>query len=341
MLQALLEEPRKIVIREVAKPSPANGQALIKVMRVGICGSDIHAYYGKHPFILCPIVQGHEFAGEVVETGASTKTLRTGDRVTVMPQLVCGKCYQCRTGNYHICRNLKVIGCNVDGAAQEYVCVDEKLVIKIPNSMSYDHGTLIEPLAVSVHAVRRLKKIEGCDVVILGAGTVGNLTAQVAKARGARSILITDVNDFRLKLAKQCGVGHTVNITRESLRDAIYSDFGDDGADAVIECVGVQDTVAQALSLSRKGSEIVLAGVFANKALIDVALIQDKELTILGILMYQEEDYRTAIRMIDSGQVQLASLITNRFSLKEYDAAYKHLEAHQASTMKVLIDLQL
>ena len=169
MLQALLEKPQKIVIRDVAKPVPESGQILIKVKRIGICGSDIHAYYGKHPFISCPIVQGHEFAGEVVETGALAKTIKSGDRVTVMPQLTCGKCYQCRTGNYHICSSLKVIGCNVDGAAQEYVCVDENLAMKLPNSVSYDFGTLVEPLAVSVHSLGRLKRIEGRKVLILGA----------------------------------------------------------------------------------------------------------------------------------------------------------------------------
>ena len=341
MLQALLEKPQKIVIRDVAKPAPESGQILIKVKRIGICGSDIHAYYGKHPFISCPIVQGHEFAGEVVETGALAKTIKSGDRVTVMPQLTCGKCYQSRTGNYHICSSLKVIGCNVDGAAQEYVCVDENLAMKLPNSVSYDFGTLVEPLAVSVHSLGRLKRIEGRKVLILGAGTIGNLTAQVAKACGARSIIITDVNDFRLELAKKCSVGDTVNIRHESLADALYKDFGDDGADAIVECVGIQDTVAQALSLSRKGSEIIFSGVFANKALIDIALIQDKELTVLGTLMYKNEDYRTAIKMIDSGQVQLASLITNRFPLEDYDVAYRHLDVHADSTMKVLIDLEL
>jgi L-iditol 2-dehydrogenase len=340
MLQALLEEPRKIVIRDIPKPLLGNGQIMIKVMKIGICGSDIHAYYGKHPFISCPIVQGHEFSGEVVEIGSSTKKFDRGDRITIMPQLVCGNCYQCKNGNYHICDSLKVIGCNVNGAAQEYFCVDEKLAIKLPESISYEYGALIEPLAVSVHSLRRLKSVEGKKIVILGAGTIGNLTAQVARQLYAKSIIVTDVVDFRLDVAKRCHIEIAVNVSREDLKHVLNQSFGKDRADAIIECVGSQETVEQALSLSRKGTEVVLAGVFGQKALIDVALIQDKELVIIGTLMYQERDYRDAIRMIESGQVDLSPLITNRFSLKEYDVAYRHIEQHRDSTMKVLIDLE-
>ena len=202
MLQALLEAPSKIVVQEVPTPVVGLNEILIKVKRIGICGSDIHAYYGKHPLISCPIVQGHEFSGEVVEKGHLAKNFTVGDRVTIMPQVVCGKCYQCKNGSYHICDSLRVIGCNTNGAAQEYFSVDEKLAIRLPDSISYDYGALIEPLAVSVHSLNRLKSVKGQKIVILGAGTIGNLTGQVARALGAASIVITDVNDFRLHIAE-------------------------------------------------------------------------------------------------------------------------------------------
>ena len=194
---------------------------------------------------------------------------------------------------------------------------------------------------MSVHLLSRLKNVKGGKIIVLGAGTIGNLTAQVAKQSGARSVIITDINDFRLETAKRCNVEKVVNVSRESLGQVITQHFSGERADAIVECVGSQETVEQALRLSRKGSEIVLAGVFSQKALVDVALIQDKELVIYGTLMYQEKDYRAAIQMIESASVDLSPLITNRFSLAEYGAAYRHIEQHRDSTMKVLIDLEL
>lgn len=339
MRQARLVEPERIVLEEVGKPEPGKNQVLIKVRRIGICGSDIHAYYDKHPYINCPIVQGHEFAGEIVSIGGKIQGLSEGDRVTVMPQLVCGQCYSCTHGNYHICDELKVIGCQADGAAREYIPVDHNLVVKLPEGMSFDHGAMVEPVAVGVHAVRRLGDVEGMRLLIFGAGPIGNLTAQSAKGLGASSVLITDISEHRLEVAKNCGIDHPVNVTLENLEARIKEYFGRDGADAILECVGVEETIADAVQLARKGTDIVIVGVFGKKPFVDIGLVQDKELRLIGTLMYKAEDFRVAIDLIQSKKVNLAPLISQHFAFEDYPKAYKFIEEHQDRTMKVLIDL--
>ena len=339
MKQAMLVEPQKVIFRDVDKPRPGPGQVLVQVRRIGVCGSDIHAYYGKHPYIRCPIVQGHEFAGRITEVGPDVRNLGAGDDVTAMPQLVCGQCYPCRHGNYHICNSLKVIGCQAEGAAQEFLAVDQDLVVKLPAGMDYDSGAMVEPVAVGAHAVGRLGSVEGKKVLVLGAGPIGNLTAQAVRGLGAAAVAISDLSDFRLEVARACGIPHAVNPAKRDLASSVREAFGPDGADAILECVGVEETVGQAISLARKGTDIVIVGVFGEKPRVDIGLVQDKELRLIGTLMYKAEDYRTAIDLVQSGRVNLKPLMTRHFPFEKYPDAYHYIEKNRDRTMKVLIDL--
>lgn len=339
MLQAILEQPEKVIMREVEKPTVGQGHVLIQVKRIGVCGSDIHAYYGKHPYIKCPIVQGHEFSGQIVEKGKGVKSLVAGDHVTVMPQLVCGQCYPCTHGNYHICNELKVIGCQEEGAAQEYIAVDQGLVVKLPEGMSYEEGAMVEPVAVGVHAVGRLAAVKRMNILVLGAGPIGNLTAQVAKGLGAKSTVITDISNYRLEVAKECGIDYVVNVSRDNLLQVLEKSFGESLADAVLECVGAQATIDQAIKIARKGTEIIVVGVFGEKPSVDIGLVQDKELRLIGTLMYREADYHTAIQLIRSGKVNLKPLMSKHFPFRDYGKAYKFIEQNRDRTMKVFIDL--
>jgi len=339
MKQAKLAEPEKVVFEEVPIPEPTEEQVLIKVKRIGVCGSDIHAYYGKHPYISCPIVQGHEFSGEVAAVGSHVEGVSPGDKVTAMPQLVCGECYPCTHGNYHICNDLKVIGCQADGAAREFIPVPGELIVKLPKEMSFDYGAMVEPVAVGVHAASRLGDVTGKNLLVLGAGPIGNLTAQAAKGMGARSVLITDVSGYRLDVATACGIDHVVDVSRENLDERLGSAFGPDGADAILECVGIEQTMADAIRLARKGSDIVVVGVFADKPRLDVGLVQDKELRLIGTLMYQDKDYAKAIELIESDRIRLDPLISKHFKFEDYPQAYKFIEQNGDRTMKVLIDL--
>jgi len=339
MKQVRLIEPETVVLEEVDKPVPEDTQVLIRVRRIGVCGSDIHAYYDKHPYISCPIVQGHEFSGEIEETGNRVKALAVGDRVTVMPQLVCGACHPCTHGSYHICNELKVIGCQADGAAREFIPVDQELVVKLPEDMSFDHGAMVEPVAVGVHAVRRLGEVSGMNILVLGAGPIGNLAAQVAKSLGAAAVMITDVSAFRVESAHASGIDHSVNVSEELLEEKLDAAFGPAGADAILECVGAQDAIEQAIGLARKGTDIIVVGVFSEKPRVDLGLVQDKELRLIGTLMYQAEDYRTAIELIETGKIRLDPLISRHFEFEDYPRAFKFIEQQGDRAMKVLIDL--
>jgi len=339
MWQAVLERPEKIIFREVKKPVVSDSEVLIKVKRIGICGSDIKAYYGKHPYIKCPIVQGHEFSGLIVDRGKAVRSLHLKDRVTVRPQLVCGQCYLCQQGNYHICNELKVIGCQAEGAAQEYIKVDESLAVKLPEGISYEEGAMVEPVAVAVHALSRAGRVRGRKVLVLGAGTIGNLAAQVAKALGAKSVAITDLSDYRLKLARECGIDHTINVNQVDLPSFLEKSFGKNKADFIFECVGEAETINQAINLARKGSDIIVVGVFDEKPRLDVGLVQDRELRLIGSLMYKREDYTRAIKLMQSKKIRLLPLMSRTFSFRDYPDAYKFIEKSRDKVMKIFIKI--
>ena len=340
MKQAVMTAPGKIEFRKVDRPVPSDGQVLVKIMRIGICGSDIHVFHGLHPYTSYPVVQGHEVSGVIEEVGPGVSGLEIGDKVTIQPQVTCGKCYPCRHGSYHICDDLKVMGFQTTGTASEYFVVDAQKVLKLPADMTYDEGAMVEPLAVAVHAVRKGGPIGGKKVVVLGAGPIGNLVAQAAKGMGADSVLITDISDYRLDVASRSGIEHCVDTSEVELDAEITRIFGKDRADIIFECVGVQTTIEQAVENARKGSDIIVVGVFGDKPRVDMGLVQDRELRLIGTLMYQENDYEKAIELIGAGKVNLAPLITDHFAFDDYLKAYEHIEQVQGHSMKVMIHVQ-
>lgn len=340
MLQAVMTAPGKIEFRDVPKPIPQDNQVIIQVKRIGVCGSDIHVFHGLHPYTGYPIVQGHEVSGIIAEVGSQVKSLSVGDKVTFMPQVTCGKCYPCRHGMYHICELLKVMGFQTDGAAQEFFAIDAEKVLRLPDNISFDQAAMVEPLSVAVHAIARSgEDVQDKNVLVLGAGTIGNLVGQVVKASGAKVVMITDVNDYKLDKARQCGLDFAVNPHKEDLNQVILRVFGPDRADLILECVGVQETITQAISNARKGTTIVVVGVFAQKPQVDLGLVQDRELSLVGTLMYQKRDYEKAIELVAGGKLFLDEMITHHFPFKEYANAYKTIDRAKGNIMKVMITL--
>ena len=332
--------PGKITFRQIDEPTPKPDEIVMATKRIGVCGSDIHVFHGMHPYTSYPVVQGHEISGIVAALGQDVKGINEGDLITFMPQIVCGECYPCRHGLYHICEKLRVMGFQADGAAQDYFAIPAENVLVLPTTMSLDYGAFIEPIAVAVHAVRRGGDVAGRKILVLGAGTIGNLVAQVARAMGAADVMITDIRDYKLAKARACGIEHTVQTTRQDLNQAIAEQFGADRADLVLECVGVQDTVTQAVSVARKGTTIVLVGVFGEKPTVDIGLVQDRELSLVGTLMYQKTDYEKAIELVAEGKMHLDALITHRFDFTDYLQAYHTIEQSNGQYMKVLIELR-
>lgn len=340
MLQQVMTAPGKIEFREIEMPVPKAGEVLIRIMKIGVCGSDIHVWHGKHPFTSYPVTQGHEVSGEIAALGAGVENLEVGQKVTIQPQVVCGKCYPCRHGKYNLCETLKVMGFQTTGVASEYFAVDAAKVTPLPQEMSFDEGAMIEPLAVAVHAVRKFGDMQGMRVAVLGAGLIGILVAQAAKGMGAESVLITDISDLRLEKARQCGVDFCVNTREADFGEALVSSFGPDKADVIYDCAGNNVTMGQAIRCARKGSTIILVAVFAGMAEVDLAVLNDHELDLNTTMMYRNEDYLEAIELVRAGKVDLKPLISKHFAFRDYAEAYRYIDENRETTMKVIIDVQ-
>lgn len=340
MKQQLMIAPGEIIFREIEIPPVKADQVKLKMMSIGICGSDIHVYHGKHPFTSYPVTQGHEVSGEVVEVGSEVTAFQVGDKVTVEPQIVCGKCYPCRHGKYNLCEELKVMGFQDVGMASEYFVVDAAKVTPIPQEMTYEQGAMIEPLAVAVHGVKQFGDMKGRKVAVLGAGPIGNLVAQTAKGMGAEKVMITDVSEYRLDLAKQCGIDVAVNTLKQDFNEAMLEAFGPDKADVIYDCAGNNITMNQAIRHARKGSVIVLVAVFADMAKVDLAVANDHELDIKSTMMYRHEDYVDAIRLVNEKEVMLEPLITKVFPFEQYKDAYEYIENNREKAMKIIVNVQ-
>lgn len=340
MRQAVLTRPGHITFQDVAEPGvPGAGEVLLRIRTIGVCGSDVHVWHGTHPFTGYPVVQGHEYSGLVEAVGAGVRTVRVGDRATARPQIVCGECPQCARGDYHICDSLRVEGFQAPGVAQDLFLVPGDRVVRLPEPMTLDEGAMVEPVAVAVRATKRAGNLAGRNVLVLGAGPIGNLVAQCARARGARRVLITDLSAFRLERARACGIEQSSQADLEDLPTAVARVFGDEGTDVAFEAAGVQATIEGAVRTVRKGGSVVVVGVFGERPVVDMALVQDRELTLVGTLMYRHEDYLQAIEWIVSGRVQTEPLFTTRFPFARYAEAYHFIEREGERSLKVLIDL--
>ena len=334
-----MTQPGCIEFCEIPVPEPTKDQVLVKIKRIGVCGSDIHVYYGEHSGTDYPVTQGHEVSGKIVALGADVTGLTVGQKVTIEPQVVCGECYPCRHGKYNLCEKLKVMGFQTTGAASEYFAVDAAKITPLPEAMTYNEGAMIEPLAVTVHAAKHFEQLEGAKVAILGCGPIGILLAQTCHALGAVQVMITDVSDYRLALAKKCGVDFAVNTRKQNFGEAMVEAFGPDKADVIYDCAGNDITIDQAIQYARKGSKIVLVAVFAKKAQADLFTLNDHELDLDTTMMYRHEDYVEAIRLVNEGKIQLKPLMSKHFPFAQYLDAYKYIENNRETTMKVLIDV--
>ncbi len=290
----------------------------MQTRRIGVCGSDIHVYHGLHPYTSYPVVQGHEIGGVVADVGADVTSVKVGDKIT-----------------FHAASDLRrVLSLHARDAPHLRVAQGDGLPDRrrgagifrparrkrrssCPTACRWIAAAMIEPIAVVVHALARGGGAEGKRVIVLGAGPIGNLTAQVAQASGAKAVMITDISPYKLDKARECGIDLAINTGEENLGDAIAEHFGPDKADLILECVGVEPTMTDAIQYARKGSTIVVVGVFGKKPQVDLGLVQDRELSLTGTLMYQQADYERAIELVASGKLKLDEMITHRFPFEQ------------------------
>lgn len=331
--------PGTIVQREVDEPRHLEDhEVLLRIKMIGICGSDIHVYHGKHPGTSYPVIQGHEYSAIVEATGLKVTKVKKGMRVTARPQLVCGKCAPCKRGQYNVCQELRVQGFQAPGVAQDFFVVPEDRIVVFPDSMTFAQGAMIEPVAVAAHSTKRAPELAGKNVVVSGAGTIGNLVAQFAKVRGASKVLITDISDYRLNIAAQCGI-QGLNVRTGSFKDGVEDFFGNEGFQVGFEAAGTQSSLESLVQFIEKGSDIVIIGVFSKNPVVNMFYLGEHELNLLGSLMYIHEDYENAVEAIASSKIKTKPLQTKTFSFEKFPQAYKFIEEHGERSMKVIIEL--
>ena len=335
-----MTEPGHIKFEETEAPGELkDNEILLEIRRIGICGSDIHVFHGEHPATPYPVVQGHEYSAVIREVGKGVTKAKPGMKATARPQLVCGVCGPCKRGQYNACQELKVQGFQAPGVAQDYFVVTEDRLVVLPDSFTFEQGAMVEPAAVGAHSTSRTSGIEGKNVVVSGAGTIGNLVAQFAKARGAKKVLITDISAYRLEKARECGLENTLNVSETAFDEGVKDCFGEEGFQVGMEAAGVQASLDVLMANVEKGGDIVILGVYAKNPTVNMFFLGEHELNVFGSMMYKQEDYEAAVEMISTGKIHLEPLISMHFPFNKYTEAYKYIEAQGERTMKVMIDL--
>lgn len=314
-MQRIVVETGGVTVVEAARPQPGPDEVLVETTVVGVCGSDTHAAAGHHPFIPLPYAPGHEVVGVVRAVGGSVTGPTVGAHVTVEPTLPCWDCKMCTTGRSNICENLRFFGCGYEqGGMADFFTVPANRLHVLPEGMSDLAGALVEPLATPVHAVRLAGGVKDKTVVIIGAGTIGLLTLKAARHDGARRVVMTDPLESKRERALRLGADAVVDATRDGATSAVRGELGE-SADVVFDCVAVQATVDQAITLATKGGIVVIVGVPAKPVTVPLPQIQDLQVRVQGSATYTPEDVATAIEVVASGQATPADFITARFPL--------------------------
>jgi len=320
-------------------PAPAANEVVVKVHACSICGSDLHAFHGKHPRLTFPRVLGHEFAGEIVALGANVRNYRVGERVCCDIDIACGVCGPCREGRSNICETLKTMGFDKDGAYAEYVAVPDYNLYSLPESVSYDDASAVQVLGISFHAVaHRMRPEPGEQVAVIGAGPIGLGAAMIARSMGAE-VHILDLLDYRLALARKLGIAGTLNARDADLRAYALEATGGRGFDKVIECVGGRQerTVTDAVAMIKRGGRITIVGTFPeNKATIPIAYIKDREIDLL-FSRGNFQAFAPCLDLIATGKVNPDLYISHRFPLAQAEDALRLLEARNVEAHKIVL----
>lgn len=332
-------ENRKMTFGTAPMPKVGPRDVLIRMKFCGICGSDVHFYeHGEPEFPdVYPFILGHEGAGEVVEVGSEVTTHRPGDRVCIEPGITCGTCEWCRGGRYNLCPRVVFPSApRAHGILRDYVAHPADLAFKIPDSMSYAEGALIEPLAVAMTAAREAGARIGQSAVILGGGCIGLVTLLALRAMGLSQITVVDLFDIRLGKARDLGAWATVNARDGDAIAEVARLHGGIGPDLVFETAGSTITAAQSVTMAKRGGTIMIVGNVTGKTPVDFQVMTNKELTIKTNFRYSNI-YPTAIDAVASGRIDLGSIISRHYSLAQAPQAFEDCISDKASMVKAVI----
>jgi len=325
-------------------PDPVTGDddVLVRVRACGICGSDIHGSTGETGRRLPPLIMGHEAAGTVEEVGSNVKDFKRGDRVCFDSTVYCNKCPPCLKGLYNRCENRQVLGVSIPsfkrhGAFAEYVAVPWWIVSKIPDSLSFVHAALLEPVSIGMHAAGRAPISTDDTVVVLGAGTIGLFILQASKLRGAGKIIACDINEFRLGVAEKLGANKVINPSGSDLKEMIFAETENKGANVTLEAVGYAQTFRDAISVTRTGGHIVAIGNLEPLAEFNLQELVARELTFTGSYASSGE-FRDCIELVASGKINVEPLISDVLPLNEGQRAFERLLKAEESLLKIVLE---
>jgi L-iditol 2-dehydrogenase len=332
---AVLHAPGDVRIERRAIPEPGPREVLVEIRAVGVCGSDVHYFehgrIGDH-VVRAPLVLGHEASGVVAGVGTAVRRHSVGDRVALEPGVPCGSCRECRAGRYNLCPDVRFFATPpVDGAFANYVTIHEDFAFSLPAGLSDEEGALMEPLSVAIWACRKGQVGPDTGVLVTGAGPIGQLAVQVARALGTTELTVTDVNPHRLRVASEGGASRTVDVSRTPLAEAGVE------ADVLLECSGHPAAVRDGVRALRPAGRAVMVGMGPTGDIeIPLAVVQNRELWLTGTFRYANT-YPAAIALAAAGRVNLRAIVTGRFALEDTEAALRAGREDPASIKPLVV----
>jgi len=345
MKSLLMSEYNHLEIADLPLPSAGRGEVLVRVEACGICGSDVHGFDGSTGRRIPPIVMGHEAAGTVETIGEGVTKYKKGDRVTFDSTIYCGACQYCKRGQINLCDNREVIGVSCGdyrrhGAFAEYVLVPERIMYPLPDDFSFNEAAMLEAASVAIHGVK-VSLLEGGETaLVIGAGMIGLLTLQAARAAGCKRVFISDVDATRLEMAKQVGADEVLHRSGAELLAEVMRLTGGNGVDVALEAVGRNETVASAIDCTRKGGKVTLIGNIMPEVTLPLQKVVVKQLRLQGSCASSGE-YPEAIELIAQGKIKVAPLITAVASLEEGPRWFERLHSREPNLMKIILTPRL
>lgn len=322
MNAALYNGPRELKVVDFPIKEINDFELLIKVGACGVCGTDFHIFNGESP-VNPPVIIGHEYVGEILNVGKKVKEFKEGNRIAINPNIHCGYCEFCKAGKINLCKNLKALGVTINGGLAQYSIVPPSQAYIIPEELSFEQAAFAEPLSCCIHGVNQASIKIGDSVVIIGAGSIGLLMLQLAKIKGASSVIVIDPSKEKFNIAKELGADHFLDSKLENLQSHIY-DLTHGGADIIIECAGDKEASETAVKLSKKGGRIIIFGLASFKTFIQINLqeIFHKEISIKTSLL-NPFTFQTAVDLLAQKKIKVDRFKINKISLK--DSALKNL----------------
>jgi (R,R)-butanediol dehydrogenase/meso-butanediol dehydrogenase/diacetyl reductase len=340
MRAALVTGKRQITLREFPEPEPSPGKAVVEISHCGICGTDLHAWASGAPYN--PAICGHEWAGTVSKRGGGVAHVKEGDRVTIGIAPACGQCAECRSGRAAYCGTafMGMLGVGPMAAAHggfaPAIAIDASRLIPVRAGLSDEAAAMLEPATVALHAVRRTPLRLGDACVVLGAGPIGLLTQQCARAAGAGALVVVEPHPVRRAKAQQLGATAVIDPKGEDVGARVKELVGPFGADVVFECAGIPQTIDQAAALAKRGGVVSLVGLANVPAQITPGTWLVNEIRFVGSLGYLNEEFDLAMGLVQDGRLQLAPLHTKTVGLEQMDGAFALLN-DDPSEIKILV----